>query len=33
MEFHVAVPNYEVVHVKGEYWSALRTFGVSCGCE
>jgi hypothetical protein len=28
----VAVYNYDVVHIQGEYRSAPRTFRVSCGC-
>jgi hypothetical protein len=28
----VAVYNYDIVHIKGEYWSAPRMFGVPCGC-
>jgi hypothetical protein len=31
MEFRVAVYNYDVVHIKEEYRSAPRSFGVSCG--
>jgi hypothetical protein len=31
MEFHVAVHNYGLIHIKGKSRSALRTFGVLCG--
>jgi hypothetical protein len=31
MEFRVAVYNYDVVHIKGEYRSAPQSFRVLCG--
>jgi hypothetical protein len=32
-EFHVAVHNYDVLYIKGEYRIALQAGRVPCGCE